>query len=54
MATKCTLVSLVIRARGTTTVFTAEASVDTITATPASTANTWATITRQLCNTLSR
>ena len=40
MATKWALVKMVITARGTTTVLTAEPSVQTTNATPATTANT--------------
>jgi hypothetical protein len=52
--TKWNLVKLVITARGTTTVLTADARVQSTNAAPAITATTCSTITRQLCHTLLR
>jgi hypothetical protein len=52
--TKWTRVIDGITPRGTTTDFTADASVHTTTSVPATTATTCATITRLLCHTPSR
>src|SRR3954469_6514049 len=54
MATKCVRVIDVMTARGTTTVLTADNRVHPTSRTPATTATTWATITRLLCHTPSR
>src|SRR4051794_13119559 len=54
IATKWVRVIDVMTALGTTTVLTADKSVQTTRNTPATTATTWAKITRLLCHTPSR